>query len=642
MLFCCLYPFVWVAGNSFPKATARTPEIDSLLLLLTQSAPDSNKVLLYKELCWQYRNQDMISAIDYGQKGIALAKKLHFKKAEAEICRFIGLAYRHYFFFRESLDWYFKALDLSTQINDQEGVAFCYDNLGVTRFNQKQFDEALSYFKKGAAIFQKLQHQEGLSYANTHLSWVFAEKKEFDRALDYAERSLRIRRKIGASKEQISNALRDVAVAQIGLNHFFEAEQALLEALKVAKATEKPIVGAEYALSLAELYLKNQNLKQAEYYALWSYRLSVKVDNRMQKMKSAATLFNIYQQKQQYGLAIQYQTEHYRLKDSLFNEDINNNTARLEAKFQFNLKERELLEAQKRQDIENKRSLDRERFLSSLLIAALLFVGIMAYFIYEKRKQDKIVNDELTQKNEEISRQNQEIQEQTEQLAENNRFKDRLFSIISHDLRSPVVGLIGSLDLVNEGLLTETEFRNMLPELSHNVNSIHSLLDNLLAWARSQMKGIAVVPEAFHIRELMEEKIVIFQKQAQLKGLSIVNNIESDIQFLADKNMINLVARNLISNAIKFSFPGGTITLSSSRHKGYSQICIADTGVGISPENLKKLFGAHGISSKGTTGEMGTGLGLMLSKEFIEKNGGTIWVEPNPEGGSRFYFTIPE
>ncbi|MBK9491917.1 MAG: hypothetical protein IPO07_26285, partial [Haliscomenobacter sp.] len=148
-------------------------------------------------------------------------------------------------------------------------------------------------------------------------------------------------------------------------------------------------------------------------------------------MKSAATLFNIYQQKQQYGLAIQYQTEHYRLKDSLFNEDINNNTARLEAKFQFDLKERELLEAQKRQDLENKRSLDRERFLSSLLIAALLFVGIMAYFIYEKRKQDKIVNDELTQKNEEISRQNQEIQEQTEQLAENNRFKDRLFSIIS-------------------------------------------------------------------------------------------------------------------------------------------------------------------------------------------------------------------
>ena len=193
MLLCCLYPLTWMAGNSIPRASTTTPEIDSLLLLLPKSAPDSNKVLLYKELCWQYRNQDMISAIDYGQKGIALAKKLHLKKAEAEICRFIGLAYRHYFFFSESLAWYFKALDLSTHINDQEGVAFCYDNLGVTRFNQKQFDEALRYFKKGEAIFQKLQHQEGLSYANTHLSWVFDEKKEFDTSLVYAERSLMIR-----------------------------------------------------------------------------------------------------------------------------------------------------------------------------------------------------------------------------------------------------------------------------------------------------------------------------------------------------------------------------------------------------------------------------------------------------------------
>ena len=292
--------------------------------------------------------------------------------------------------------------------------------------------------------------------------------------------------------------------------------------------------------------------------------------------------------------------------------------------------------------MENKRNLDWERFLSSLLIAALLFVALLAYFIYQKRKQDKFVNEELVQKNAEISRQNQEIQVQTTQLAENNRFKDRLFSIISHDLRSPVVGLVGSLDLVNEGLLSEAEFRNMLPDLAHNINSIQSLLDNLLAWARTQMKGIAILPEAFHIRELLDEKSTMFKKQIQAKEINIINHIEADLQVLADKNMIDLVTRNLLSNAIKFSRQGGTITLTSTRQKGYSQICIADNGIGISAENLNKLFDTQTVSTKGTAGEMGTGLGLLLSKEFIEQNGGKIWGESVIGEGSKFYFTIPE
>jgi signal transduction histidine kinase len=256
--------------------------------------------------------------------------------------------------------------------------------------------------------------------------------------------------------------------------------------------------------------------------------------------------------------------------------------------------------------------------------------------------QDKLLNRELTQKNEEISRQNQEIQEQTVQLAENNRFKDRLFSIISHDLRSPVVGLVGSLELVNEGVLSEEEFRDMLPDLANNVNSIQSLLDNLLTWARIQMKGIPVAPEAFHIRALVQDKICTFEKPAQLKDITFINNIEEDLQILADKNMIELVLRNLLSNAIKFSHPGGTIELSSSRQKGYSQICISDNGTGIEPETMANLFGPQSASSKGTAGEMGTGLGLLLSKEFIEKNGGKIWVESTPNVGSKFYFSIPE
>ena len=156
------------------------------------------------------------------------------------------------------------------------------------------------------------------------------------------------------------------------------------------------------------------------------------------------------------------------------------------------------------------------------------------------------------------------------------------------------------------------------------------------------MKGIQILPEAFHIRDLLDDKISMFKKQIEAKELNILNNIETDLQVLADKNMIDLVARNLLSNAIKFSIPGGTITLTSVRQKGYSQICIADNGIGISTDNLNRLFDAQTFSTKGTAGEMGTGLGLLLSKEFIEQNGGKIWGESVVGQGSKFYFTIPE
>lgn len=597
---------------------------------------------MYKELCWQYRNLDMLSAVKYGQKGITLAKKLGYKKGEAEICRFIGLTYRHYFLFSESLSWYFKALNLSTQINDFVGIGFCYDNLGVVRFNQKQFDDALNYFKRAKDQFEKVNHQEGLSYAYNHICWVLVEKKEYSSALDYIQEALFIRRKIKASPEQICNTLGDMAIVQVALKKYSAAKISINEGIQLARKLNKPINVSEQQLTLASLYLNNNQLDEAIAIAQSSYQIARKTNYRLQRMKCASALAKIYEKQQKYDLAYPYLIEQYALKDSLFNEEINNKTANLEAKYQFDLKERQLLEFQKRQELENKRNLDRERFLSSLLIAALLFVGVLAFFIYQKRKQDKFINEELVQKNAEISRQNQEIQEQTAQLAENNHFKDRLFSIISHDLRSPVVGLVGSLELVNEGLLSETEFRNMLPDLAHNINSIQSLLDNLLAWARTQMKGIAILPEAFHIRELLDEKISMFKKQIEAKELNIFNNIEADLQVLADKNMIDLVARNLLSNAIKFSVPGGTITMTSSRQKGYSQICIADNGIGISADNLNRLFDAQTVSTKGTAGEMGTGLGLLLSKEFIEQNGGKTWGESVIGEGSKFCFTIPE
>jgi signal transduction histidine kinase len=247
----------------------------------------------------------------------------------------------------------------------------------------------------------------------------------------------------------------------------------------------------------------------------------------------------------------------------------------------------------------------------------------------------------LQQKNDEISRQNVEIQAQTQQLRELNQLKDKLFSIISHDLRSPLGSLISLLNLTQEGYFTEEGFKEVVDELSKNVGYTTELLENLLQWAQSQMQGIKVNPSNFSLHDVANSKIALYSDQAANKGIVLKNFIDKDIKVFADSAMMELVFRNLIANAIKFCTNGSTITTSASLMKDSVLVSVSDTGTGISPENLEKLFGKEIFSTKGTSNEKGTGLGLVLCKDFVFLNGGKIWAKSIQGVGSEFFFTIP-
>lgn len=230
---------------------------------------------------------------------------------------------------------------------------------------------------------------------------------------------------------------------------------------------------------------------------------------------------------------------------------------------------------------------------------------------------------------------------QSDELLGMNKLKDRLFSIISHDLRGPLINLNDIIKMLNEGMITEEEFKSFVPQLSKNIGYTTGLLENLLFWSKSQLQGEVVKPVYFNLKEVSVNILHLFENTIHEKDILIENNIQLSSKVYADKDMIQLIVRNLISNAVKFSKRGGSIKLTTRTEGNNTILCVTDTGVGISEADQKKLFEQETFTTRGTDNEQGTGLGLLLCKDFIEKNGGSIWVESEIGKGSKFCVRIP-
>ena len=218
-----------------------------------------------------------------------------------------------------------------------------------------------------------------------------------------------------------------------------------------------------------------------------------------------------------------------------------------------------------------------------------------------------------------------------------NTTKDKLFAILSHDLRSPVAGLKNYLMLTDWGVLTQAEFADSTKNLTVQLNNVHTMLDNVLNWSFSQMRGIRPKRENVEVASIIEEEIELLLPMAQIKTIQIVNEISANVQIMVDRNHVAVIFRNLLQNALKFTHSGGKIRLSYSKEKDMHQFVIADTGVGMSEEQLQNLFQLNKTTSQmGTAREQGTGVGLVLVKELVEANQGTLSVTSELTKGTMF------
>ena len=295
------------------------------------------------------------------------------------------------------------------------------------------------------------------------------------------------------------------------------------------------------------------------------------------------------------------------------------------------------------------------------IIIFILSASVIGYYYYsisllkrysnelEKKVDDRTRKlkeslDQLLDKQIFIEEQSKVLLQQKDQLQELNSTKDKFFSIMAHDLRSPFQSLLGlsELLLLNMDKIDKTEQKKYIEAIYNSSDHLFSLVENLLTWSRTQTNKITYVPEKINVSALIENVVLLLIPNLSQKNITIEKLYKSDKSGYADKNMIEMVIRNLVSNAIKFTPDNGKITISLERISDNLQVKICDNGVGISYADQKRLFEIDSnITRTGTNGEQGTGLGLIICKEFIEKNNGIIRVESKPGEGSSFFFTIP-
>jgi signal transduction histidine kinase len=248
----------------------------------------------------------------------------------------------------------------------------------------------------------------------------------------------------------------------------------------------------------------------------------------------------------------------------------------------------------------------------------------------------------LQHKNEQIQQQHQEIQAKAAELEEINTVKNKLFSVISHDLRAPIYAIRNVFQHITDYNLSEKEIRQLMPDVLNDLNYTTDLMENLLQWAKSQMGGHKPFPSAMDISEISSRITGQLRNQALAKQIIIEDQVPAGTYAQADREMISIVLRNLVSNAIKFSPLNGRITISLRKTGSHVEVIVKDNGVGISKDALRMIKACTFYTSKGTAAEGGTGLGLMLSREFIMKNGGRLNIKSTLGKGSEFSFTLPK
>lgn len=238
-----------------------------------------------------------------------------------------------------------------------------------------------------------------------------------------------------------------------------------------------------------------------------------------------------------------------------------------------------------------------------------------------------------------------QLMETTQTLTELNKVKDRLFSIIGHDLRSPIGNVKMVLEFMSKGIIDPSkgdEYKNTIQDLLRTTNEVFSLLENLLAWSSSESGNQSIIPENINLKEAVVSIVNLYQAGINNKNISLDINIDPEQVVYADLNMIKTVIRNLFSNAIKYTPSEGSISFNSWAEDGNIKIGLSDTGRGMTPDEIAKILDPNiFFSTVGINKESGNGLGLKLCLDFIKKSGGLIWIESTPNVGSTVFFTLP-
>lgn len=558
----------------------------------------------------------------------------------------------------ESLKFAFKALKLSTQESFDPGRVDADRVIGEIYISQANYPDGFSHLVQALNRANESNYDEGKARVLNSLGQFYLQFEQYPKSIGYFNQSIQL------SKEKNFTILEAYVTSNLasafqksGDNN--QAEKIIKESLMNIKKMNLPVIEATDYLTMGDIDKSRRQFNDAlnQYNNAYT-RYQVLNDNKGQ----LNTLFNIGKtyldmenasnaevclkevleksRKLKYSnleiscyeqLGKVYKMSGNYLRSEEDNELFNKLRAKSESLDKLLAVTQINSNSQLEQEQKKNENLTQEKKASSsiiiiLVIAFPIIIGISILLGLEVKKRKKV---------------NIQLSKQKEELEDLNVVKDRLFSIIGHDLRSPLANLEAILKLMDSGDLGLDDVLNLTKRLTNDVQETSIMLENLLHWSNTQMKGIPPKYEDVELLRIAKDTITFLKPQSDKKSIALKISKLDDCVTFADKEMIRLILRNLVANAIKFTPHEGTITIEISKLENEAKVSVIDTGIGIKEENIKKIFSNQPITTRGTENEKGTGLGLMLCRDFVEKNKGRIWVTSELGKGSTFSFTIP-
>jgi two-component system sensor histidine kinase/response regulator len=619
-----------------PNCLAQADQIKMLTGKLNSAKHDTDRVNIYYSISRQYWGKNADSALLMAQKSLVLAQKIHFEKgiALAYLVKGVALGYKGKW--PEALACHFQCLRISEKLGMEGLSGNEYGNISGMYISIADYQKALYYNRQAyrIALKQNDPKQQGVISLLINFGEIFKKKGQPDSSIAYNNQALIIAER---AKDALTTA---VALYNIGENYVTKKSYLLAQvyfykslAISQKNGDDEGVAYCHGGLALTCYYTGNN--KASMLYAQQCLAES-KRSGIVELISMAYNVLYLTNQKNgSYRQALFYRNLEIALNDSLKTAEKEKVIRNIQSGYELEQKERQI-DLLNKDKVIGQKELERVTLRRDLLTAGAVSLLIFAFVLFRNYVQKRKLSEQLALQNKNISAQNLQLEELV-------HVKDRLFSIIGHDLRGPIHTISHMMDMIKDDDLSEEESKLWVEKASGALTITAHLVENLLYWSKSQMDGIHANPACFDVQKVIEQNVILLKERAAEKKVLVTGEELTEPETVyGDETMIDIVMRNLVENAVKFSEAGDTVTVRAEKKGAFTIISVKDDGKGIPEEAQAKIFDKFSsYTTFGTASEKGSGLGLLLCKELVEKNNGTIWFESKAGIGSSFYFSIP-
>jgi signal transduction histidine kinase/Tfp pilus assembly protein PilF len=625
---------------------------ESLRQRLRTATEDTSKVNVFVALAKNFLSINNDSAFYYANKSRELAAKIAYLPGISASSNTLGLVYMELGNDGKALEYFLLALRLSEENGDRRGMAKGYNNVGLILSNQGMHEKALDYYLKSLKADEELGNQKGIAQSCNNIGLLYSDEGDFPNALNYSMRSLKIYAQLN-DKPGLARIYNNIGIIFRDRKDYAGALEYYSKSMAIEEELGNLYGIAQSSYNTAVIYKITGNI--AESNKLIDRVLSlVTIEKDPYLVSQTVALKSENSEKAgDYRTALRYLRISGNINDSLSNAGMDQKIHDLESGYELEKKQAQIDLLEKDKIIQQKLLAWRniERYI---MLGGFLLIAVFAFFMFRYGKRNKRINAllaysnlEISWQKEELSSRNDQIMKQRDELRVVNEAKDKFFSIIAHDLKSPFTGMLGFSEMLAEDYdsLSDEQRREFAEDIHSSIKMGLNLVENLLAWASIQTGKMEFKPGKIMIGYEVERVIELLKGNALMKNIKVQSDIDEALAVNADPNMFHSIMLNLVSNALKFTKSEGEIRVSAAvayGKPGMIQISVTDSGVGMNQQEISKLFASDvHFSKKGTANENGTGLGLLLCKEMVEKHGGYISVDSTSGQGSTFVFTIP-